>query len=105
MKYSDIRTEQEFIDIINKTEDVNTLDTYHQPLLYNAAEKGFMNAVTLLCSREANVNAYNNIMEWDNVLNAACKSDNIDLIKFLLDRGAKVVETPDNPILMHGSGI
>jgi len=66
-----------------------------------------MSASELLCNRGADVNAYN-VHQGDNVLDAACGSGNIDLIKFLLDRDAKVAKnctTSDGFNLMHGSGI
>lgn len=107
MKYSDIDTEKEFIDFINLIDDVNALDEYNQSLIYNAAQKGFPHAVILLCEQGADVNGYNN-HKGNNVLDAACGSGNIELIYYLLDKGAKVVEnctTPNGTVIMHGSGI
>lgn len=108
IKYSNIETEEQFIDLIRQIDNVNTLDDYSQTLLYNTARKGFLEASKILCKLGADINAYDGTMKYDNVLNAACISKKRELIYYLLDRGAKVptdCTTTDGLMIMHGDGI
>lgn len=56
------------------------------PLLW-ACQKGYVNIAKLLISEGADINAIDKSMKW-NVFMAACYGGNIELIKFLLIRGA-----------------